>query len=176
MQKNEIRRVAPDIGRRGRGHRDMRGDKGRRVVDAIADHQNLASLVFQGADARGLVPGSILASVGNLEGFGDRPYRVIAIARQYFDRERARRGRRPSLRRPGATFLRNGTQPAACRPGQDDARVRCSDIVERPCGAAEAVVAAASDASIPSPGTPTRRRMEPGSRPPWPAAAASASE
>jgi hypothetical protein len=33
----------------------MRGDKGWPVVDAIANHQNLAALVSQGTDQRRLV-------------------------------------------------------------------------------------------------------------------------
>ena len=96
----------------------MRGSERRRVVDAVADHENAAALRLQRLDHGDLL-GRVRArrARGNAERGGNRRHRRRAVAGQNAQVEAAGAERRDDRGRIRAQSLADGEAPRAGRHG-----------------------------------------------------------
>ena len=105
-KEHEIGGVAADVRGGRRRHRDMGGGERRRVVQAIAHHQHLASRGGERGEPRGLVarqdPGleALDAELG-----GELPNRAGLVAGDDLDIEAGLRQLRDRFRRAGANLV-----------------------------------------------------------------------
>ena len=77
-RQDEIGGIAPNVGGRGRRHGDRRSPQGRRVVDAVADHQHVLARLIDGGELVGR--GQSRLPVGDADLLGERRHRTGAVA------------------------------------------------------------------------------------------------
>ncbi len=78
-QKDKVRRAPSDVRGGSRRHRRMGGAERRRVVEPVADHQNLLAGRSERVDARHFLAGRHAAAEGNAECDGDTRDRRLAV-------------------------------------------------------------------------------------------------